>query len=454
MIHDLSRTLELGGYTFPTRGDYLTRYAAGRPVNELSSEMIIDIQSDWHSRGQNGCVFAMYAARNFSSQQWRHEVLFDHQDVDRIRGAISRAVTEPHNEAVSLLFPQATTVAQLRDLVHATLEAGCHLAEDATGQPGLVALRYRLDGADSWVVGFAPLEELPATRRAPFAELAIRTKPKSRPTHPGLNSDKDQAHLADIELNYSPEVMARLIHTTKARTAKILGGIGTRAKTKAAKAKTTFYLPLTVAHYQQEDFMKEAEKRTGLDLDAALALKTRIEGRYERKGVVNRTVVVKVENEDFSPSPDTMLDIKIKLIGDQTLLSVKYGNWHTDTTRREYEVNIDRGDLGSLFAILKLLGYPRFIVLSTVRTTWSGDGVVVTLDEYPKLGKALFEVELEDAEQNEAVIDAVFGSLDVDSMDSQQTVDFIGSLNQAKEAQVDLDQVTPEELAQELIGSH
>jgi adenylate cyclase class IV len=200
--------------------------------------------------------------------------------------------------------------------------------------------------------------------------------------------------------------------------------------------------------------MKEVEKRTGLDLEAAPALKARVEDRYARKDVVNRTVVVKVENEDFSPSPDTLLDIKTKLIGDRTLLSVKYGNWHTDTARREYEVNIDREDLASLFAILELLGYSRFIVLSTVRTTWSGDSVVITLDEYPKLGKALLEVELEDAGQGEAAIDAVFASLDVNPMDPQQTVEFISSLNQAKETHIDLGQVAPEELAQELIGSH
>jgi adenylate cyclase class IV len=454
MIHDLARTLELGGYTFPTREDYLARYAAGRSVEGLSAETIVTIQRDWHMRGQNGCVFAMHAARNLSNQQWRYEVLFDHQDVDLIRGVITRAVADPHNDVLSLVFPQVATAVQVQGLVCAALKAGCHLAEDVAGEAGVVALRYRLDGADSWVVGFAPLDDLPATRRAPFAELAIRTKPKSHPAHPDLNDDEDQAHLADVQLGYSPGVTTRLICKTKARTVKILGGIEKRDRTKAAKAKTTFGLPLTVAHYEKEDSMKEVEKRTGLDLEAALALKPRVEGRYERKDVVNRTVVVKVENEDFSPSPDALLDIKTKLIGDRTLLSVKYGNWHTDTVRREYEVNIDRGDLGSLFAILELLGYSRFIVLSTVRTIWSGDGVVITLDEYPKLGKALLEVELEDAEQGEEVIDTVFASLDVNPMGPQQTVEFISSLNQAKEAQIDLGQVAPEELAQELVGSH
>lgn len=56
------RTATVGGYTFPTRYDYLAR-CGRRAVDELDADTIIAIQRDWHMRGQNGCFFAMHTAR-------------------------------------------------------------------------------------------------------------------------------------------------------------------------------------------------------------------------------------------------------------------------------------------------------------------------------------------------------------------------------------------------------
>lgn len=201
--------------------------------------------------------------------------------------------------------------------------------------------------------------------------------------------------------------------------------------------------------------MQETEKRTGLTLEAALCLKAVIDDRYTRKSVVNRTIVVKVDNDDFSPDPDALIDIKAKLIGDQTLLSVKYGSWHGDTARSEHEVRFQREDLSGMIDILRLFGHTKFVVLTTVRTTWVSAGVVITLDEYSKIGKALFEVELEgDSFGGEQLIDGVFRSLGVAPMNSGQTVEFIGELNQAKEIQVDLDRMPTDELVREILAGH
>lgn len=201
--------------------------------------------------------------------------------------------------------------------------------------------------------------------------------------------------------------------------------------------------------------MQETEKRTGLTLEAALRLKVTIDDQYPRKSVVNRTVVVKVDNDDFSPNPDALVDIKAKLIGDQTLLSVKYGSWHGDTVRSEHEVRFRREDLGQMINIFKLFGHTKYIVLATVRTTWVSAGVVITLDEYSKIGQALFEVELEDnTPTDELLIDDVFASLGIAPMDSARTVEFIGTINRAKEIQVDLDRLPADELAEEILAGH
>jgi adenylate cyclase class IV len=201
--------------------------------------------------------------------------------------------------------------------------------------------------------------------------------------------------------------------------------------------------------------MMETEKRTGLTLDRATTLKVNLDSKYTRKSVVNRTVSVKVDNDDFSPNPDALVDIKTKLIGESTLLSVKYGSWHSDTAREEYEVDFRREDLGAMFAVLKLLGYSKFITLTTVRTTWIAAGVVITLDEYHQIGQALFEVELEAADSvDEHLIDDVFVAVGLVPMNSEQTVEFIASLNTAKEIQVSFDDVEPDNFARELIEGH
>lgn len=199
--------------------------------------------------------------------------------------------------------------------------------------------------------------------------------------------------------------------------------------------------------------MQEVEKRAGLTIEAARQVKLAADERYTRKKVVNRTVVVKVDNEDFSPNPEALVDIKTKLIDDQALLSVKCGSWHGDTARHEYEVNFRPGDLGNLLAILKLFGHSRFIILTTTRTIWTTSSVIITLDEYDKIGKALFEVELEDFETGaEEAIDEIFFSLGLTAMDSEGTISFIGGLNSAKEIQVDLDECEPLELAHRLLS--
>lgn len=200
--------------------------------------------------------------------------------------------------------------------------------------------------------------------------------------------------------------------------------------------------------------MREAEKRIGLELKDAQQLIPALDDQYARKSVINRTVIVKVDNDDFSPNPEALIDIKTKLIGDQTLLSVKHGSWHGDAVRREYEINFRREDLPNLLSVLGLLGYTKFIVLTTVRTTWIGDGVIITLDEYPKLAKALFEVELEDSQARETLIDGVFAALGLIPMDSEQTISFIASLNRSSEIQVDLNAVQTQKVAQDILASH
>lgn len=242
MLHGVPRTLKVDSYTFPTRDDYLACCTVGGQVDELDEDTIVAIQRDWHRRGQNGCVFAMHAASKLTARQWRYSIHASVEDVQLIRRSIRAALGDPYNEILSLVFPNIECRADVGELVRVALAAGFFQAGELTAGSGLVGLRYRIYDVESWVVGFAPLATLPLTRRAPFAELAIRTKPKVRPIHPDLNNEMSQAHLADVELGFDAAVVESLISKSKTRTAKILGGEAARCKTHGAKAKVTYDL--------------------------------------------------------------------------------------------------------------------------------------------------------------------------------------------------------------------
>jgi adenylate cyclase class IV len=220
-------------------------------------------------------------------------------------------------------------------------------------------------------------------------------------------------------------------------------------------AKVTYDLSSTsLITPESEEVMRETEMRLGLPLEQGQQLKLTLDAAYTRKSVVSRVVIVKVDNNDFTPNPAAMIDIKTKLIGDQTLLSVKYGSWHGDVAREEYEINFRREDLPDLLAVLGMFGYTKFIILATIRTTWLGTGVVITLDEYPKLGQVLFEVELADATASETLIEDVFADLGLAPMNSEQTISFIRGLNECREIQVDLASSQPAEIAGHILAEH
>lgn len=242
MLHGVSRTLEVGGYTFSTRDDYLAYCTVDGQPDELDAETIAAIQRDWHRRGQNGCIFAMHAARKLTARQWRYDVHASVEDIELLRRSIRTAIDDPHNEILSLVFPNIECRADVSELVRVALAVGFFQAGELTAGSGLVGLRYRICDVESWVVGFAPLVTLPLTRRAPFTELAIRTKTKRGPIHPDLNNEMSQAHLADVELGFGAAVVESLISKSKTRTTRILGGESARCKAHGAKAKVTYDL--------------------------------------------------------------------------------------------------------------------------------------------------------------------------------------------------------------------
>jgi len=251
MLHDLPRSAAIGGYSFPTRADYLAHCGHDRPIDELDPATVVAIQRDWHMRGQNGCVFAMHAARHLSPQQWRCEVEPRTASKVVVRHTIEAAIANPENLILSLIFPTIECLDDIRCLVTFAESVGCYEAKENSAGSGYVCLRYPVGEAEAWIVGFAPLSTLPPTRRAPFAELAIRTKTKIGAVHPELNNETDQAHLADVDLHFPTDVMSSLISKSKTRSVKILGGPLARSQAKGAKAKVTYDLSSSLNRQQE-----------------------------------------------------------------------------------------------------------------------------------------------------------------------------------------------------------
>lgn len=198
--------------------------------------------------------------------------------------------------------------------------------------------------------------------------------------------------------------------------------------------------------------MKEIEKRRGINGQEIQELRARTNSHYAPTKEVKRTLLIKVENDDFTSDPNVLVDIKVKMIDDSTLLAVKHGSWHGDAARQEYEVHFDRNNLSSLISFLHLLTFGKFVLVSTRRTIWQTEGLTITLDEYQGLDKALFEVET-DGHEDESKIDEAFALFGVAPMNSEETVEFVNSINQAG-AKISLEQTTPQELAGRMVELH
>lgn len=243
---------------FPNRDDYKTYFLAHGVSNNQKNiwdddELVIATQRHWHTRGQNGCVFAQVAATHADKYGWESKVLRDGSyttsDASRaIDQIFDLAVKNQCCENLSLLFPQIDTPDNLVGLLKNIRDSSSSITVTITEYKdfSIVALRGKLDveGVLAWIVGFGPFGFLPYTRQAPFTELAIRPKKKPETLFDKLNQDKEAAHLADLPLGLEYEVMDKLWEKTQAITRAILGN-SARKLASLASVEVTYAIPHT-----------------------------------------------------------------------------------------------------------------------------------------------------------------------------------------------------------------
>ncbi len=196
--------------------------------------------------------------------------------------------------------------------------------------------------------------------------------------------------------------------------------------------------------------MLEVEKRVLIkksDLPA-LILSLHQEGKQIIE--FKRFTMVKIDNSDFIPKKDSPIDIKIRTSKTESLFTVKVGNWHADTARKENEIHFDKNEIGELISMLVSLGYKYFVAMYVNRMKFELNDMTITIDNYHHLEDCLVEVEilieaLGNKDYAEIKIQEYLEKYNLKPLGSQDTINFITKINMVKQTQIDFEKVSIQE---------
>lgn len=212
-----------------------------------------DLLFEWYTQGQIACVFAQQIARAPIEARWYSAVVQGSWTADHVTGMVDAAAAFGA-EGLQLLFPGEASVEQALAI---TRELAAHprwecsdngWLDGESGDSVQIGLRWISPGQryESWVLGLAPFEPMPFTRRlmnAPFIALVMRpTAPmEARAPVPIGITGLPASHLAHMDDG---------LGTDEAKREKWKDGTG-RAKRalispdplSRARAKVTFAFP-------------------------------------------------------------------------------------------------------------------------------------------------------------------------------------------------------------------
>jgi hypothetical protein len=245
--------------TFPSFDDlaaWAVQYGLAQSVADVrTTERSLwgDLLFRWYTQGQVACVFAQVLARDPAAAGWYSAVMEGAWTADHVTGAVDAAAKE-QAEALQLLFPGNATVEEALALIrtlagHSRWKCGENAwLEGEAGDSVQVGLRWISPAGDyeSWVLGIAPFEPMPFTRRmvgAPFIALVLRpTKPMAaRANVPTGITGLPASHLAHMDDGLGKDQALRdkwMNGTSKAKRALVSPDPMSRAR-----AKVTFAFP-------------------------------------------------------------------------------------------------------------------------------------------------------------------------------------------------------------------
>ncbi|HTI60113.1 hypothetical protein [Mucilaginibacter sp.] len=220
----------------------------GKPAPALQAitdnELIKKLWFRFFEENKTGCFFAAMVAKAPNAYGWFGEIT--HLSAEAINQAIQKAIIDPGINTISLIFPGVKTQADLAGFLEVLNEVQGITVESQTIYDGHVCLAYRLKVGkySSWVTGFGPFDFLPQTRRAPFAGITLRVKPKPVYEWVLKASKETELHLADMDINVLKEIpRATFEQLWKMCFKRVKFILGHDPDLKSA-AKTTYNLPI------------------------------------------------------------------------------------------------------------------------------------------------------------------------------------------------------------------
>lgn len=231
----------------------LGRAADVRDVREHQHSLWGDLLFEWYTQGQVACVFAQQLAQHPTEANWYSAVVEGAWSAELVTG-LADAAAEIGAEAFQLLFPGEATAEEAIAITRRLAEhprwacADCQWLDGESGESVQVGLRWTSATGEyeSWVLGLAPFDPMPFTRRltgAPFIALVLRPTPPvpDRADVPTGTSGLPASHLAHMDdgLGSDQSKRDRWMHSTRvAKRALISPDPMSRAR-----AKVTFALP-------------------------------------------------------------------------------------------------------------------------------------------------------------------------------------------------------------------
>lgn len=213
-------------------------------------ELLGSILFQWYTQGQVACVFAQLLAKAVDPTKWQSVLIQGELDVAELEVVLEEAADKL--EALQLIFPGDGTAQQAIELINSLCAHpswSCHEIDWLPNEKGdtlQVGLRWHRPDSDyiSWVLGIAPFDTMPFTRRfmdAPFIALVFRPSPPTPFAKTPVESGLKASHLAHMDDGLGDDQGKRDKSTNVTKRAKhaLLGD----ELFSTARAKVTFSLP-------------------------------------------------------------------------------------------------------------------------------------------------------------------------------------------------------------------
>ena len=202
--------------SFDDLAEWAVRMGRGSDVTDIREnrrDLWGDLLFEWYSQSQVACVFASTLARDPDAARWYSLVVDGPWTAPQLTALVDASVGLAA-EAVQLILPGDGSIQQALDLIRRLAQHERWECVDngwLDGEEGdsvHVGLRWFSPRGDyeSWVLGIAPFEPMPFTRRfvgAPFIALVLRPTPPMPERVPGNvrkfgRTGIEAAHLAHM----------------------------------------------------------------------------------------------------------------------------------------------------------------------------------------------------------------------------------------------------------------